>query len=201
MSMVKVATTARPAGVRLARHRVIEELLKLEVPLSQSEQEIAHQILAEVAANALQHGCDPDDPDQEFLIEADVVDGGDLWMAVTDSGRGRTPSRRAEEGDESGRGLSIVACLASAYGAVVHADGRRTVWFKLPVYRLYLAATEEQPSVMGRVEDVRASGVALTIAILHTHGQAGSARSQSVAGALATTGSIPAVGISAGRAA
>ncbi len=82
---------------------------------------------SELVANALQHGSPPmrlrlRRTDRRLIIE--VTDGDD-----------RLPHRcQAEPVDESGRGVSIVATIASAWGARRVPDGGKAVWceFLLP---------------------------------------------------------------------
>ncbi|MFC7221491.1 SpoIIE family protein phosphatase [Streptomyces polyrhachis] len=82
---------------------------------------------SELVANSLQHGIPPmrlrlRRTDRHLIIE--VTDGDD-----------RLPRhRQADPADENGRGLSIVASLASTWGARLTPGGGKTVWcqFTLP---------------------------------------------------------------------
>jgi len=54
-----------------------------------------------------------------------------LRIEVSDTGGGAPDRRDAGESATSGRGLSMVETLSSAWG-VRRADGAKTVWFELP---------------------------------------------------------------------
>ncbi|WP_432058071.1 ATP-binding SpoIIE family protein phosphatase [Streptomyces sp. bgisy022] len=82
---------------------------------------------SELVANSLQHGTPPmrlrlRRTDRRLIIE--VTDGDDHLPR----------RRRAEPGDESGRGISIVATIASNWGSRRTPDGGKAVWceFALP---------------------------------------------------------------------
>jgi anti-sigma regulatory factor (Ser/Thr protein kinase)/PAS domain-containing protein len=82
---------------------------------------------SELVANSLQHGTPPmrlrlRRTDRRLIVE--VTDGDDHLPR----------RRRAEPGDESGRGIAIVATIASNWGARRTPDGGKAVWceFALP---------------------------------------------------------------------
>ncbi|MET7457414.1 SpoIIE family protein phosphatase [Streptomyces sp. NPDC005574] len=82
---------------------------------------------SELVANSLQHGTPPmrlrlRRTDRRLIIE--VTDGDDHLPR----------RRRAEPGDESGRGIAIVATIASAWGSRRTPGGGKAVWceFALP---------------------------------------------------------------------
>ncbi|PWI42378.1 SpoIIE family protein phosphatase [Streptomyces sp. ICBB 8177] len=83
--------------------------------------------VSELVANSLQHGTPPmrlrlRRTDRRLIVE--VTDGDD-----------RLPRRRrAEPGDEAGRGISIIATIASIWGSRRTPGGGKTVWceFALP---------------------------------------------------------------------
>ncbi|MGW0992538.1 ATP-binding SpoIIE family protein phosphatase [Streptomyces sp. NPDC002520] len=82
---------------------------------------------SELVANSLQHGTPPmrlrlRRTDRRLIIE--VTDGDDHLPR----------RRRAEPGDESGRGIAIVATIASSWGSRRTPDGGKAVWceFLLP---------------------------------------------------------------------
>ncbi|MFF9807021.1 SpoIIE family protein phosphatase [Streptomyces coeruleorubidus] len=82
---------------------------------------------SELVANSLQHGTPPmrlrlRRTDRRLIIE--VTDGDDHLPR----------RRRAEPGDESGRGIAIVATIASHWGCRRTPDGGKAVWceFALP---------------------------------------------------------------------
>ncbi|MFF9200611.1 SpoIIE family protein phosphatase [Streptomyces sp. NPDC014986] len=82
---------------------------------------------SELVANSLQHGTPPmrlrlRRTDRRLIVE--VTDGDDHLPR----------RRRAEPGDESGRGIAIVATIASSWGSRRTPDGGKAVWceFVLP---------------------------------------------------------------------
>jgi len=82
---------------------------------------------SELVANSLQHGTPPmrlrlRRTDRRLIIE------------VTDGDEHLPRRRRAEPGDENGRGISIVATIASAWGSRRTPGGGKAVWceFALP---------------------------------------------------------------------
>ncbi|MFD8819728.1 ATP-binding protein, partial [Streptomyces sp. NPDC059627] len=82
---------------------------------------------SELVANSLQHGTPPmrlrlRRTDRRLIIE--VTDGDDHLPR----------RRRAEPGDESGRGIAIVATIASGWGSRRTPGGGKAVWceFVLP---------------------------------------------------------------------
>jgi serine phosphatase RsbU (regulator of sigma subunit)/anti-sigma regulatory factor (Ser/Thr protein kinase) len=82
---------------------------------------------SELVANSLQHGTPP------MCLRLRRTDRR-LIVEVTD-GDGHLPRRRrAEPGDENGRGISIVATIASAWGSRRTPGGGKAVWceFALP---------------------------------------------------------------------
>ncbi len=83
----------------------------------------------ELAANAVQHSRSGAACGQ-FTVDVEVSEGRWVWVGVADEG-GRTPPQlrdcRTDDGAD-GRGLRIVAALATAWGVAGDAGGR-TVWF------------------------------------------------------------------------
>ncbi|MGD9485949.1 SpoIIE family protein phosphatase [Streptomyces sp. TRM70308] len=84
----------------------------------------------ELVANSLQHGVPPmrlrlRRTDRRLIVE--VTDGDDHLPR----------RRRADPGDEAGRGISIVATIASNWGCRRTPDGGKAVWceFALPGFR------------------------------------------------------------------
>jgi anti-sigma regulatory factor (Ser/Thr protein kinase) len=67
------------------------------------------------------------------LIEFELYIVGDLiGIEVYDSSPAHPEERLAAESDESGRGLTIVASLATQWGCRPHATGGKTTWATLP---------------------------------------------------------------------
>lgn len=103
----RVAVLALPAEIPWvpeARHCVTAVLARWR--LSSSDRESAELIVAELAANAAQHGGE--DMTLQLSLHA-----GALRISVTDSGtRARPLPARHTDPDEHGRGLSILELLA-----------------------------------------------------------------------------------------
>ncbi|MFH8339727.1 SpoIIE family protein phosphatase [Streptomyces sp. AM6-12] len=81
---------------------------------------------SELVANSLQHGTPPmrlrlRRTDRRLIVE--VTDGDDHLPR----------RRRAEPADESGRGIAIVATIASAWGCRRTPDGGKAVWCEFPL--------------------------------------------------------------------
>ncbi|GAA2612156.1 ATP-binding SpoIIE family protein phosphatase [Streptomyces axinellae] len=82
---------------------------------------------SELVANSLQHGTPP------MRLRLRRTDRR-LIVEVTDGDEHLPHRRRAEPADEAGRGISIVATIASAWGSRRTPDGGKAVWceFALP---------------------------------------------------------------------
>lgn len=123
--------TSTPRGARLARrlvsHRLDEWGYGYESPVNESLTLIA----AELTANAVQHG---QVPGRDFRLRLTAA-SGILRIEVTDTLTERVPPRSVPEapGDaESGRGLLIVARLATRRGTCPRSAGPgKSVWAEL----------------------------------------------------------------------
>ncbi|MCS0636457.1 ATP-binding protein [Streptomyces sp. LP05-1] len=111
-------------NVSLARRRVARLLADWGSPELAGD---AALLAGELAANALLHGGVPD---RLFRVELRLEDKT-LRIAVTDP-RGELLPRQREAGDEEqhGRGLAIVAALATRWGVDPLVVGK-TVWAEL----------------------------------------------------------------------
>ncbi|MFI5745841.1 ATP-binding protein [Streptomyces sp. NPDC051644] len=115
-------------GARLARLLTTAHLGEWGLPSG-----TAAQIVAELAANALVHGCVPG---RDFRLGLTVHSGALLRIEVSDA-RGEClppgPAGLAIPGDdcESGRGLLIVEALADRWGVSSGPFPRKTVWAEL----------------------------------------------------------------------
>ena len=83
--------------------------------------------LSELASNATQHSRSGQ-PGGQFTVRV-RLDGRDLRVAVADDG-GKWDCPAAAD-DQHGRGLTIVAVLARAWGVRDTSDGGRAVWFEV----------------------------------------------------------------------
>ncbi|MET7637409.1 ATP-binding protein [Streptomyces sp. NPDC005438] len=84
----------------------------------------AELLANELAANAVRHGRDP------IRLTLALDDDGTLRCLVDDGSVLLPRPRRAAEEDEGGRGLALVALLASRWGAERSPNGK-TVWYEL----------------------------------------------------------------------
>ncbi|MEU8720458.1 ATP-binding protein [Streptomyces antimycoticus] len=145
--------TSTPRGARLARRLVSHRLDQWGYAYDSAANETLTLIAAELAANAVRHGHVPG---RDFHLRLTAT-SGTLRVEVTDTRTERVPPRSVPEapGDaESGRGLLLVARLASAWGT----DPRpaalgKTVWAECA-----LEASECIPGSTGRdLEDIPGS--------------------------------------------
>ncbi|GGZ52445.1 ATP-binding protein [Streptomyces subrutilus] len=113
-------------GARLARHLAVLELCRWGYPLGGGESERVGQVVAELAANAVAHGCVPGRDFELGLRELDEV----LRVEVSDARAGERPRVRPGSPDrpaEHGHGLRIVEALCVAWGVSGRVVGK-TVW-------------------------------------------------------------------------
>jgi len=83
--------------------------------------------VSELAANAIAHTASG--AGGMFTVEVIRPADGAALVAVTDAGSPREPSvRDADDLAEGGRGLALVAALASRWGHYAAMGGGRTVW-------------------------------------------------------------------------
>ncbi|MFG3046872.1 ATP-binding protein [Streptomyces sp. NPDC048241] len=131
-----VLFSSTPRGARLARLLAAEQLRSWGLPW-----EAAAQVVAELAANAATHGRLPG---RSFRLTLHAV-RGTLRIEVTDTRGDRRPVRREPgEGDETGRGLLLVAALADRWGVAEDRFPRKIVWAELD-----LAVPEPGPPCSG----------------------------------------------------
>jgi serine phosphatase RsbU (regulator of sigma subunit)/anti-sigma regulatory factor (Ser/Thr protein kinase) len=113
---------------------MLQDVLDAIPDLDPEVAETAVLLTSELAENAVLHAG------TEFevgLEVADVDSGAALTVSVTDRGSGpleahlSEPRHRYGRAASHGRGLGLVARLATAWGTRHDADGRHTVWFAL----------------------------------------------------------------------
>jgi anti-sigma regulatory factor (Ser/Thr protein kinase) len=93
---------------------------------------------SELVTNAVEHGRPP------FVLAVHRYVGGELSVAIADASprRPRPVATMADSDHIRGRGLSIVAGVASSWGVTDHrADKGKTVWFTVAADRSGTAAT------------------------------------------------------------
>ncbi|WP_437015558.1 ATP-binding protein [Streptomyces sp. enrichment culture] len=126
--------TSSTRGARLARRLVSHRLDSWGHPYTGNVNETLSLITSELAANAVRHGHVAG---RDFHLRLSEIAGGPrtLRVEVTDTRTERVPLLTAQEppGDqESGRGLLIVAQLATRWAVTPRADGPgKTVWAEL----------------------------------------------------------------------
>ncbi|MET7787585.1 ATP-binding protein [Streptomyces sp900116325] len=126
--------TSSRRGARLARRLVSHRLDAWGHPYTCDVNETLTLITAELAANAVRHGHVAG---RDFHLR--LTEAGDgprvLRVEITDTRSERVPARASQEpsGDEeSGRGLLIVAHLASRWAVAPRVGGPgKTVWAEL----------------------------------------------------------------------
>lgn len=122
---VRFSSTHR--GARLARLLVTEQLNAWGIPYGSELSESVALVVAELATNAVTHGRVPG---RDFEVR--LSRGGVLRIEVSDARGERLPRIAAPSGEEeSGRGLRLVAALASAWGTVPRPPSGKTVWAEL----------------------------------------------------------------------
>ncbi|MFI6864279.1 ATP-binding protein [Streptomyces sp. NPDC050421] len=111
-------------GARLARRLAVHQLDEWGVPYGSELSDDVAVIVAELAANAVVHGCVPG---RDFELRLTAGAGG-LRIEVSDARRERRPELCAEAIDaEAGRGLRLVEALAAKWGVAERVVGK-TVW-------------------------------------------------------------------------
>jgi anti-sigma regulatory factor (Ser/Thr protein kinase) len=120
--------TSTPRGARLARRLVSHRLDQWGYPYDSAANETLTLIAAELSANAVRHGHVPG---RDFHVRLTATPDA-LRVEVSDTRTERVPLLSAQEppGDaESGRGLLLVARLATRWGATPRpAAPGKTVW-------------------------------------------------------------------------
>ncbi|MFD6914191.1 ATP-binding protein [Streptomyces virginiae] len=113
-----------PRGARAARALTVAQLAEHRLPF-----EDAAQVVAELAANAVTHGKVRG---RNFRLALRVTPGPTLRIEVSDTRREFGPPAEAPElGAESGRGLVLVAALATRWGTDHGPAPLKTVWAEM----------------------------------------------------------------------
>jgi anti-sigma regulatory factor (Ser/Thr protein kinase) len=144
--MVKFTTTATSSEVRAIRARLATGLRAAGLPLTDDEDFTLRLLISEVATNGLLHGAGGDDPAGRLTVEADVRrDTNRLRVSVGDPGAGHPVLGCSGMDDEHGRGMQLVAELATAYGCEPDPyGGGKRVWFELQLEGLDAPARPAQ---------------------------------------------------------
>ncbi|WP_307865537.1 ATP-binding protein [Streptomyces montanisoli] len=121
--------SSTPRGARLARRLTAHRLNAWDLPYDSTANDTVVAIVAELGANAVQHGRVVG-RDFHLLLR---LAGNTVRVEVTDTRAERAPSSQTAAPDEalaeSGRGLTIVDCLADTWGWYPRSHGPgKTVW-------------------------------------------------------------------------
>ncbi|MGH3312489.1 MAG: ATP-binding protein, partial [Streptomyces sp.] len=124
--------SSTPRGARLARRLAGKRLDRWGIPYDSPAHDALTLIVAELTANAVQHGRVPG-RDFHMALNADSVA---VRVEVTDTRSERAPIAAAPSNDrDTGRGLVLVDALATRWDWHPRADGPgKTVWaqYQLP---------------------------------------------------------------------
>ncbi|NYV73987.1 ATP-binding protein [Streptomyces sp. UH6] len=119
-----------PRGARLARLLAVHRLESWGAPPSSEAGGAVALVVAELAANAVTHGCLPG---RGFRLRLELPDPGLLFVAVDDPRGERAPAPRGHGGEGSGNGLLLVETLTVAWGWRPRPPSGKTVWAVCPL--------------------------------------------------------------------
>jgi anti-sigma regulatory factor (Ser/Thr protein kinase) len=116
--------SSTPRGARLARLLAVQRLDAWGIPYGSGHSDDAAVLVAELAANAVQHGqVDGRDFRLRVTLRREL-----LRIAVSDTRGDRGPRVGVPGPDaQAGRGLLLVEAIAARWGVTEWADGK-TVW-------------------------------------------------------------------------
>jgi anti-sigma regulatory factor (Ser/Thr protein kinase) len=121
MTTFELSLTPSPTARQLARDWV---RLKLRTCALEHLTRPTELLLSELVANLVRHVCQP-------MAVRVTCSGGGLRVEVDDPSDIEPVVRKPTLEDDAGRGLLLVAAIATEWGADVHADNGKTVWFEL----------------------------------------------------------------------
>jgi anti-sigma regulatory factor (Ser/Thr protein kinase) len=129
--------SSTPRGARLARHLAVHRLDAWGIPYGSAVSETAALLVAELAANAVTHGCVPS-RDIEVVLRLDPYT---LVIDVSDSRGERRPPppemvTAADPATEGGRGLLLVTALATRWTVLDRVPVGKTVRAELALSSL-----------------------------------------------------------------
>ncbi|MFJ4832833.1 ATP-binding protein [Streptomyces sp. NPDC088747] len=121
--------TSSPRGARLARHLTECRMAEWGYPRASDTSATVSLLVAELAANAVQHGRVPG---RDFHLRLTLDVRTRLIRIEVDDASTRRPRFGSETvagpEDESGRGLLLVAVLATRWGTLPRTPVGKTVW-------------------------------------------------------------------------
>jgi serine/threonine-protein kinase RsbW len=118
----ELVLAARPAAARAARHWVMRTVA--DAGVHGSSNQVIELLAGEIVANAVVHGP----VDGEIRVRVDVI-ADEVRVSVSDESTARPSVHRPAPTDPSGRGMSLVAALSTAWGVERRGPGGKTVWF------------------------------------------------------------------------
>ncbi|MEU1287081.1 ATP-binding protein [Kitasatospora sp. NPDC005856] len=118
-----------PRSAGRARIRFIRQAFEWEVPVDSAETALI--LLSELVTNACRHARGP--RDRMIGVRVLLPTPSVLRIEVSDANSKLPSLRHATPEDESGRGLELVASLATSWGAHPRGEGHigKTVWCEL----------------------------------------------------------------------
>lgn len=135
-----------PRGARLARRAAVEQMDTWGHPPTSDTSCTVALVVAELAANAVQHGRAPG---HDFSLRLACDERSSLIrIEVADASAAKHPpatAPTAHPDGESGRGLLLVDTLALRWGWTPRAPLGKTVWAELPLRAL---TTQEVPAAL-----------------------------------------------------
>ncbi|MFJ2780192.1 ATP-binding protein [Kitasatospora sp. NPDC087315] len=156
---------AERQAIGAIRHRLAENLIGIGVHLGENDTFTIKLLFAELATNAIVHGCGGDRSDLLLPVELTVT-AAHLRVAVTDPSNTRPQAREAGYDDTTGRGLQLVSEMADAHGVDMLDTGKR-VWAEFELTDSFLvpqaavdAATVTGEGVTTFIASARANAVA-----------------------------------------
>jgi anti-sigma regulatory factor (Ser/Thr protein kinase) len=122
--------SATPRGARLARLLAVQQLSEWGWPPSCEVSQSVALVVAELATNAVTHGCVKG---RGFRLSLTVEPLGTLRIEVADprGDRRPLPRRITHPGDENGRGLILVDALATRCGSEPWPPSGKVVWAEI----------------------------------------------------------------------
>lgn len=118
---VELPPEPRAAGD--ARHFVSDQLADL---VTDEVAETAVLLTSELVTNVIVHARTP------MRLDIDLTEEATIRVAVVDEAPRQPAMRRAHDGRLTGRGMNLVAALATEWGVDPLPPPGKTVWFELP---------------------------------------------------------------------
>ncbi|MFJ2019614.1 ATP-binding protein [Streptomyces nodosus] len=115
-----------PAAANAARHKVMTAIRGWDVAFDAKALDTAELVVSELITNAVQHAANGP------ATVSVALDGSVLSVEVCDANRALPRPGLPGAGEESGRGLFLVAAMADRYGAEPTPTGKRS-WAEITV--------------------------------------------------------------------